>query len=138
MVILGDLLDILNDVTKLEVWAYDDYRLQHKWIFGEGVEETIHQWHERKSGILSIIDRKINFHGDPGRKGTPEMGWGVNKKDIPPALLKTEVLHILLGNRGGGITSPGGRSLFVYVNLDALTAEVIKTELAKIERPLEE
>lgn len=138
MVILGDLLEILHDVTKLEVWAYDNYRLQHEWIFGEGIKETYHQWHSRKKGELSIIDRKINLHSRLKRKEPKvwEDGWDVDKTSIPQQILNTEVTHILLSERGG-CESPGGRELFVYVNMDALTAQTLKTELATVERPLE-
>ena len=136
-VILSDLLDVLHDVTELQVLAYDNYRLQHEWIFGEGIIETYHQWHRRKNGELSIIDRKINFHNDLKRKNPKvwEDGWGVNKKNIPEEILNTEVTHILLNHRYG---SYGGRCLFVYVNMDALTAQTLITELADVERPLEE
>lgn len=39
MVKLGDLLDIIWTVTELNVIAYDNNRLQHKWIIGEHVKE---------------------------------------------------------------------------------------------------
>ena len=38
MVKLGDLLGIIWTVTELHVSAYDDYRLQHEWIFGENLK----------------------------------------------------------------------------------------------------
>ena len=139
MVILGDLLDIIWDVTELDIRAYDNGRLQHEWIIGENVEETYHQWHSRKKGELSIIDRKINRHGDIIRKnGLSEMGWGVNKANIPPVMLAAEVTHMLLSNRlRKNPWDEPGQELYVSVNMDALTVLTLKAELAAVERPLE-
>jgi len=133
MVILKDLLSILHDVTELEVWAYDNFNLQHQWIFGEKVEETIHLWRARKVGKLSIIDRKINVHNDVKKNGYGETGWFVKLDAIPKRILDAEVWHILLS---GG--KDDGRELFVYVNMDPLAVETVKAELAQIERPKEE
>lgn len=133
MVILGDLLDVLFDVTELNVWAYDNCRLQHKWIFGEDVTETIHQYRDRELGKLSIIDRKINVHNEPLRPGRTEIGWAVNMSQIPKEILKAQVTHILLSGRHGE-----GRELFVYVDMPAMDVEMVRAELAPIERPLEE
>ena len=137
MVTLGDLLDIIWRVTELNVTAYDNSRLQHEWIIGEHVEETVHQWHDRKRGILSIIDKKINLHGDILRKnGLWETGWGVNKNNIPPAILAAEVTHMLLFD--SWYPDHDGKKLSVSVNMDALTVQTLKAELAEIERPLYE
>lgn len=132
MVILKDLLNILHDVTKLEVWAYADYKLQHQWIFGEDIEETIHQYRDRERGVLSIIDQKINVHNEPKKNGTGEVGWCVKLEAIPKEILNTEVWHILLSGRFEG------RELLVYVNMDTLAVETVKSELAGKERPLNE
>lgn len=132
MVILKDLLNILHDVTKLEVWAYADYKLQHQWIFGEDIEETIHQYRDRERGVLSIIDQKINVHNEPKKNGTGEVGWCVKLEAIPKEILNTEVWHILLSGRFEG------RELLVYVNMDALAVETVKSELAGKERQLNE
>ena len=132
MVILKDLLNILHDVTKLEVWAYADYKLQHQWIFGEDIEETIHQYRDRERGVLSIIDQKINVHNEPKKNGTGEVGWCVKLEAIPKEILNTEVWHILLSGRFEG------RELLVYVNMDALAVETVKSELAGKERALNE
>ena len=102
MVILKDLLNVLHDVTKLQVWAYDNCLLQHQWIFGEDIDETIHQYHDREKGILSIIDRKINHHNEPRRNGTSEVGWCVKFEAIPKEILDAEVWHILLHGRFEG------------------------------------
>lgn len=137
MVKLEDLLGIIWTVTELRVCAYDDYRLQHEWIFGEKVEETVHQRHRREKGFLSIIDRKINFHGDQKRKdGLWESGWGVNKKNIPQEILEAEVWHMNLFD--SWYPDHDGKMLSVSVNMDALTAQALKSELAELERPLPE
>ena len=133
MVILGDLLAILHDVTELQVLAYDNYQLQHEWIFGEKVCETTFRYYRRRSGRLSIIDRKINVHNDPTRNGAGEMGWDVKLNAIPKRILDAEVWHILLDGR-----VQEGRQLYVYVNMPAMDVEMVRAELAPIERPLEE
>ena len=135
MVKLGDLLNIIWTVTELNVTAYDDNRLQHEWIIGKHVEETTYQWHDRQRGILSIIDRKINRHGDQIRKnGLCESGWGVNKKNIPQAILDAEVTHMNLFD--SWYPDHDGKKLSVSVNMDALTVQTLKAELAEIERPV--
>ena len=135
MVKLGDLLDIIWSVTELDVRAYDNNRLQHEWIFGEQVDETVHQWYSRTKGELSIIDRKINLHGDQIRKnGLWETGWGPNKKNIPQEILDAEVTHMLLFD--SWYPDHDGKKLSVSVNMDALTVQTLKAELADIERPV--
>ena len=135
MVKLGDLLDIIWRVTELDVRAYDNNRLQHEWIFGEQVDETVHQWYSRTKGELSIIDRKINLHGDQIRKnGLWETGWGPNKKNIPQEILDAEVTHMLLFD--SWYPDHDGKKLSVSVNMDALTVQTLKAELADIERPV--
>ena len=139
MVTVSDLLDIIWDVTELEVNAYDNYRLQHRWIIGENIDESHHQWYERKKGELSIIDRKINHHGDKTNRGCLwETGWGANKKNVPSQILAAEVTHMLLIERLK--IHPGvqpGKELCVSVKMDSLTVETLKSELAEIVRPLE-
>ncbi len=135
MVKLGDLLDIIWRVTELDVRAYYNNRLQHEWIIGEHVKETVHQWYSRTKGELSIIDWKINSHGDLIRKnGLWETGWGVNKNNIPPAILDAEVTHMLLFD--SWYPDHDGKKLSVSVNMDALTVQTLKAELADIERPV--
>ena len=131
MVILKDLLAILHDITELQVLAYDNYQLQHEWIFGEKVCETTFRYYRRRSGRLSIIDKKINVHNDPKKNGTGEMGWDVKLDAIPKQILDAEVWHILLDGR-----VEDGRQLYVYVNMDALAVETVKAELEGKERPL--
>lgn len=133
MVTVKDLLRILLDVTKLEVWAYADYKLQHQWIFGEDIKETIHQYRDRENGLLSIIDEKINVHNESKKNGTGEMGWGEKTDAIPKEILNAEVIHILLSGPFGK-----GRELFVYVLMDMMAVETVKSELAGKERPLDE
>ncbi len=132
MVILKDLLYILCDVTELKVWAYSDFRLQHEWIFGEDIEETIHQYRDRERGVLSIIDEKINVHNDLKRNGTGEMGWGVKYDSIPKEILEAEVTHILLSGR-----YTEGRELSVHIVLDEMAVQMAMSELAGRERPLD-
>lgn len=138
MVILSDLLDIIWDVTELHVFAYDDFHLQHEWIFGDQVDETVHQWHRRRQGILSIIDRKINHHNDPKKNGTSEMGWYVNKEPIPEAILQATVTTMNLTTAHGRFCGPNGHELTVQVDMDKNTVLMVKEMLADVERPLEE
>jgi len=133
MVILKDLLSILHDITELQVLAYDNYQLQHEWIFGEKVCETTFRYYRRRAGRLSIIDRKINVHNDPKKNGTGEMGWDVKLDAIPKWILDAEVWHILLDGR-----VEDGRQLYCYVNMPAMDVEMARAELATAERPLEE
>lgn len=133
MVILKDLLYILHDVTALEVWAYSDFHLQHQWIFGEDIKETIRQYRDRERGVLSIIDERINVHNEPKKNGTGEIGWGTKYDAIPKEILEAEVTHILLSGRYGE-----GRELYVHIYLDEMSVQMAMSELAGKERPLNE
>ena len=123
MIILRDLFEVVWDITELKVTAYSpEPKLLHEWIFGENIYETIHMWHDRKKGLLTIVDEKINSHGEPGRGGGPEIGWGVKEKLFPKELLDSKVTHLWLRSRGNW----EGQRLCVEVEMQELTAEILK------------
>lgn len=134
MVILKDLLKVLFDVTKIQLLAYDNYKLQHTFIFGTDIDETIHQYRDRQLGKLSIIDEKINVHGDVKKSGVAEIGFNVKLDAIPDEILNAEVTHILLGSR----CSCDGRELTAYINMSALAVEMATAKLADKVRPLDQ
>lgn len=134
MVILKDLLKVLFDVTKIQLLAYDNYKLQHTFIFGTDIDETIHQYRNRQLGKLSIIDEKINVHGDVKKSGVAEIGFNVKLDAIPDEILNAEVTHILLGSR----CSYDGRELTAYINMSALAVEMATAKLADKVRQLDQ
>lgn len=134
MVILKDLLKVLFDVTKIQLLAYDNYKLQHTFIFGTDIDETIHQYRDRQLGKLSIIDEKINVHGDVKKSGVAEIGFNVKLDAIPDEILNAEVTHILLGSR----CICDGRELTAYINMSALAVEMATAKLADKVRPLDQ
>ena len=127
MVLLKDLLELIFDTTVLTVLAYTpDYRLQHKWIFGEEINLMATQESDIRSGKLTDIKRNINYHGRE-KRGVSETGFGVDIKQIPEELLKSKVFHMLTS----GATS--GRALFVQVEMPEMAAKMLADELAQDE-----
>lgn len=118
MMTLRDLFEVMWSITELHINAYDDNRLVHKWIYGPEAlqKETIHQYHERMDGMLTIVEEKINAHGDPTRGGA-EIGWGVKEKLFPTALIDAPITHLGVMNHHSG-----ENRVDVSIELSGLTA----------------
>lgn len=105
MTTLKEILDLTWTVTELNVTVRDTKGyLIKQYIIGEGCGEetaTVHQWHRIKNGELEMIDRKINYFGDKGRKGD---GWGSKFNEIPKELLDLKVTHFRQSSRYGSYT----------------------------------
>ena len=105
MTTLKEILELTWTVTELDVTVRDPngYFIK-QYIIGEGCGEetaTVHQWHRIKKGELEMIDRKINYFGDRGRKGD---GWGSKFSEIPKQLLDLKVTHFRQSSRYGSYT----------------------------------
>lgn len=131
MIILSDLLDVVIDITELDVWAYSDWRLQKQWIFGDRAaeKETVHMYHSRKKGVIDIIPKRINAYGVAvNRVGQSEGRWGVMKELFPKGLLEAEVTKLSLSPQWQG----DGQRCWVYVNIPLLTAQSVISEIKEM------
>lgn len=124
MITLRELFQVYIEPTELTITAYHNNHYAHEWIFGDDVYETVHMFQRRKAGKLSIVDIRVNHHGEPTSHG-PEMGWGVNEKVIPALILDAEVTHLLPCSR----SMSRGQSLIAHIELDPLQVEVINKTL---------
>lgn len=123
MFTLRELAKAMWNITEVDFIAYDNYKFQHEFIFGPHVYETSHMWQRRRDGNLTIIDRKINAHGDSGRRG-PELGWGLKEKEIPKELLDAPINHINI------MPAPSFENhISISIELPALQAEILKEDL---------
>ena len=96
MITLRELFKVMWDITELNVTARDpdDEHFLHEWKYGKDIHETIHMYHDRQAGRLSIVKKDINHHGKP--KGNSfEMGWGVREKVFPAQLIDAEITHLM-------------------------------------------
>lgn len=91
----------------------------HRWIYGENIHESDHMYHDRKDGLLSIIEQKINHHGDDARGGT-EMGWGVKEKIFPKDILDAPITHMSAVN-----AYEGGHTIYVDIEMHEMTVAAI-------------
>lgn len=128
MITLRELFGVTWTITRVELTARNDgdLRLLHQFWIGDHCDRDhlppgmVSEWtHDR----LTLSDRKINEHGEPGRGG-PEIGWGLKKKAIPDELLDAEIIHM-------GMTC---RDCITYevradILLPALHIELIRKEL---------
>lgn len=127
---LREVFEVYWDIIEIDITARDhDLRLKHRWIYGPDIRESIHQWHDREAGILTIVDEKINAHGDP-KRGGPEMGWGVKENLFPDQILDAKITHFMPS------TASKGDKLYVDIELDQITVEILKKTIKG--RPLEE
>lgn len=97
MITLRDLTNVMYTITHIDITARGpDGKYLHRWMYGPDIKETRHMYHDRLDGKLTIVDCKLNAHGDSGRGGS-EIGWGVKTKLIPGVLLDAPiiVLHVL-------------------------------------------
>lgn len=117
MITLRELFEVFWTITRVEVTARKhDMNYIHRWIYGEDINISSHMLYDCKDGLLSIIDKKINYHGDDGRGG-PEMGWGVKEKLFPKELLDARITHMSVVNHHSG-----EHTLYVDIVMHELTA----------------
>lgn len=129
---LREVFEVYWDITEIHITARDhDLRLEHQWIYGPDVHESIHMWHDRKDGKLTIVDAKINAHGDSTRGGS-EMGWGVKEKLFPDQILDARITHFVPSTRSKG------DDLYVDIELDPVTVEILRKTIKGRELETEE
>ena len=120
MITLRDLFEVTWDITELDITAREPETMTyvHRWLYVEDIYETIYMYHARKAGRLSIINDKINHHGEPTRGGS-EIGWGVNEKLLPAEIIDAPATHLLMMPRSRG----RGTRCCVDIEMHPLTAQ---------------
>lgn len=127
---LREVFEVYWDIWEIEITARNESGLfLHQWIYGPDIRETHGMWNDRKDGKLTIVDGKINAHGDPTRGGS-EMGWGVKEKLFPQQILDAKITHFAPSTRSRGDL------LYVDIELDPITTEILRKTVKG--RPLEE
>lgn len=122
MMTIRELARAFWTITELHITVRDpSSKFLHRWIYEPGItdRETIHQYHERMEGKLTLVDKQINAHGQPGRKG-PEMGWGLNTNLFPNAILDAPITHMGVMN-----AHHEGDRVYLDVEMPELTAMTI-------------
>lgn len=95
MMTLRELSEVMWTITHVTITARDaDLKFLHEWQFGPGLTESLQMYHKRMAGKLTIVDKKINAHGDANKSGVSEMGWGLKTNAIPKELLDAPVTHL--------------------------------------------
>lgn len=125
MITLRELFAVTWDITKVDIRAYtpdgertkDGMSFIHEWIYGDNINESVHQRHRREDGELSIIEGRINHHGEATRGGA-EIAWGVKEKIFPKGLIDAQITHLSMHPRYKG----NGCEVFVYIELPELEA----------------
>ena len=124
MLTLRELFDLTWDIAELDITARDpDLKFVHQWIFGEYVRESVHQYHRRMEGTLTINQTKIQMHGKQARGGV-ESGWGVDEKLFPKELIDAPVTHLSMHP----MCDSRGTSVSVDIMLPELTAMTVPQE----------
>ena len=119
---LREVFKVYWEIWEIHITARNCIKIfQHEWIYGPEIKESIHQWNRRKEGKLTIVDVKINAHGDP-KKGGPEMGWGVKDELFPEQILDAPITHFM---PSPGLSDPK-QKLYVDIELDPITVEILK------------
>lgn len=117
---LRELFNVFWTIVEVKITARkDDGEFLHEWIYGDNISESIHMYHQRMDGNLTIVDRKINAHGDPARGGA-EIGWGVKEKLFPKDLLDAPITHM-----GAASSAHGTSKVSVDVTMHPLTVAAL-------------
>jgi len=126
MILLRDLLDVMSDVTEMEITARkpEGERI-HGFYFSEkdftrlspGTRDCI------KDGKTTFVSGRMNVNGRRKKDGSSEMAYGVEFKLIPKELLDGEVTHLL------DYSLQYGRHLYVEIHIQELQCETARVSL---------
>ena len=121
MMTLRDLVETFWTITELNITAREpNGTFIHEWLYGEDIKESIHMYHERMAGRLSIVEGRINAHGKATRGGS-EIGWGLEEKHFPKEMLAAPIRHMSANAKCGN----GGHRCSIDIEMQLLTALTI-------------
>lgn len=128
MMTLNDLFEVCWNITRAEITARDkNLQFIHKWIFGQSIDVSMYMRHDVENGKLTIVDTKLNAHGDTNRSGYTEIGWGVKEKVIPKELRESPVIVLQFSN---GMRHEED-CIYADVELHPMSAEVLMRRYEK-------
>lgn len=126
MILLRDLLEVMFDVTEMEITARkpEGSRI-HGFYFSEsdfsrlppGIRDRI------RYGETTFIPGRMNVNGRRKKDGSSEMAYGVEFKVIPKELLDGEVSHFI------DSSIHYGRHLHVEIHIQELQCETARVGL---------
>lgn len=126
MILLRDLLDVMFDVTEMEVTARkpEGSRI-HGFYFSESNFSRLPQGTRDRIryGETTFIPGRININGRRKKDMSSEMAYGVEFKAIPKELLDGEVSHFL------DRSAQYGRHLYVEIHIQELQCETARVGL---------
>lgn len=122
MITLQELFKVFWTITEINITARSpDGLFLHEWIHGEDISVSTHMRYREQAGELTIKQEKINHHAEQTRGGA-ELGWGVNEKLFPKAILNAPIRHMTTYERSRN----RGHYLNVDVEMQYMTAEILK------------
>lgn len=128
MILLRDLLDVMFDITEMEITARkpEGERI-HGFYFSEKDFARLSPGTKRsiQYGETTFVQGRINIFGKPKRNGFSETAFSVELKMIPKELLDAEVTHLL------DCSLQYGRHLYVEIALHELQCEAARANLQK-------
>jgi len=126
MILLRDLLDVMFDVTEVEITARkpESSRI-HGFYFSEsdfsrlppGIRDNI------RYGKTTFVPGRMNVNGKRKKDGSSKMAYAVEMKMIPKELLDGEVSHFL------DRSLHYGRHLYVEIHIQELQCETARVGL---------
>lgn len=117
MITLRDVFAVYLSIVEVDITAREPETLIyiHEWEYGPNVAITAHRAYEVSKGRLTVVQKKVNAHGEPTRNG-PEIGWGVKTEIFPKELLDAPITSMHVSNYRTG------DKLTVDVEMQRLTA----------------
>lgn len=124
MMTLKDLFETFWTITEVRITAREPETgiFIHEWIYGPAIGVSTYMRYDIADGKLTVVDGKINAHGDQTRGGS-EIGWGVKEKLFPKKLIEAPITHMSATNKWHG-----GHSIAVDVEMSKLEALALVPE----------
>ena len=129
MITLRDIFEVTPTVSRLEIVGRDaDLKLLHKFWIGSNCDREhlpggmLDDW---TKGRLTLCDRTINVHGETGKGGYAEIGWGYKKGSVPHEILSAEIQWLSMGH----VRAFDGMEVKVDIIMTPLAVEMCRTEM---------
>lgn len=126
MILLRDLLEVMFDVTEMEITARKPEGLRiHGFYFSKSDFSQLSQGTRDRIryGETTFIPGRMNVNGRRKKDGSSEIAYGVEFKAIPKELLDGEVIHFL------DRSAQHGRHLYVEIHIQELQCETARVGL---------
>lgn len=131
---LRDLFDVSYRITRVDVTVRDHTsKFLKRYLFGSDINVTWYMNHDIVKGKLTVVDRKINHHGDRARGGS-EIAWGVKLDVFPAEILNAPITFLDMNSYGQG--SHVSVDVTGYqITVEAIDMGIEMIEKSKLETP---